>query len=151
MSVKESTEKEEVSEEFEEEIAPEEKNITISVQPSSEGSTEELLTTEATIGEICKDFIGGAIRVCAKVNTSTRRVQVKAYLAGQRIGAIELSPSSLSREWSANLGVVRGKAKVTVDWNARNVKAEVQRCKREFRFPSWRWVCQNSNNVIVRW
>ena len=70
MSVIESTEKEEVSEEFEEELAPEEKNITISVQPSSEGSTEELLTTEAITGEICRNFLGGVIRVCAKVNIS---------------------------------------------------------------------------------
>lgn len=151
MSVIESTEKEDVSEEFEEEIAPEEKNITISVQPSSEGSIEETPTTEAVTAEICKGYLGGAIRICARVNTSAKTVQAKAYLAGQRIGAIELSSSSLSKEVSLNLGVVRGKAKVTVDWNAKNVKGKATRCYREFRGLSWRWTCIDGTSTIATW
>jgi hypothetical protein len=78
-------------------------------------------------------------------------VQVKGYIAGQRVSSVELTSSSLSREISLNLGVVRGSAKVTVDWNEKNIKANVERCERRWVPFRWRWICRTSESIIYRW
>ncbi len=129
---------------FEEEITPEEEAITPSFQPSPEME----ISPEA---ETCESFFGGALRVCLNINVAAKKIKVTAYLLGQRIGRTELTQNDLTKEVSANLGVVKGSAKVTVNWNAKKVTAKLKHCKKRWVGLSLRWSCSEKESTLARW
>ncbi len=129
---------------FEEEITPEEEAITPSFQPSPEME----ISPEA---ERCLNVLGGAMRICSKLDIAGKKVKVKVDLMGQRIGTVELNATHVSQEISANLGLVKGSAKITVNWGSRKVKADLKHCYKEFHGFSLRWKCEQSDYIIASW
>jgi hypothetical protein len=129
-----------------EDITPQEESATRSFQPFSAA------VAISPSAEVCENFFGGIVRICINVDVNSKKVKATGYLAGQRMGKIELTENDVSQEMSANLGgSVKGSAKISVNWAEKKVIAYLSHSYKIIVGFHLKWKTESSEYVLASW